>query len=152
MGTSTTNRNDLLGVSQSRVQVPVAASTKIVSGVLVCTNAAGDAVPAADSADLYFFGLSESLADNSAGSAGDTSVLVTPVAAGRLGCIQVNAVSPDRTWIGQDSAAVDDHTVALLSQVAHVVRTGRIVDVVATGTSGKVIIDTTDRTTSFTGS
>lgn len=57
--------------------VPVAASTVIYAGSQVAINAAGYAVPAADTAGLRVLGRAEQTVDNSAGANGDESVPVT---------------------------------------------------------------------------
>ena len=55
---------------------PVAASTKIYKGSLVCLNASGYAVAAANTAAYKFVGVAISQADNSSGSNGDINVEV----------------------------------------------------------------------------
>jgi hypothetical protein len=55
--------------------IPVAASTTITAGTMVCLSG-GYAVPAANTATYVFKGVAVTGADNSAGSAGDLSVLV----------------------------------------------------------------------------
>lgn len=61
------------------VEMPVAASTKIYAGSLVCANASGYVIPAADTAGLTFLGVALNAVDNSAGSNGDKTVLVQTV-------------------------------------------------------------------------
>jgi len=56
--------------------IPVAATTSIASGDLVCANASGYAVSAANTSALKLEGVAQSAADNSAGSAGDITVTV----------------------------------------------------------------------------
>ena len=145
MSASQANRTNIADVQISEVTRKVAGSEHVYSGTLVCVNASGYLVHAADTSGLIFDGYSETEGDNS-GSAvdGNVSCKVTPAAGGCLGCIEVDAVSPDQSWIDQELAIADDHTVALLSQTSHVVRCGRCVDVTKTGTSGRVVIDTTD--------
>jgi hypothetical protein len=58
------------------VSRPVAASTIIYAGTLVAINAAGNAVPAADTAGLKVDGVAEEQVDNSDGSAGDLRINV----------------------------------------------------------------------------
>ena len=55
---------------------PVAASTLIYQGSLVCVDAAGNAVNGADTASYKFVGIANRRADNSSGSAGAISVEV----------------------------------------------------------------------------
>lgn len=127
-------------VEPKTVAREVYQSTTIYTGVLVCLNATGYLVEAADAANLRFDGYAEVGADNSSGSSGDVSALVAPPAA--LGLIEVDAVSPDRTWIGYQLAIVDYKTVALPGTTSYSVRCGKCVAVTKTGTSGRVVIDT----------
>jgi hypothetical protein len=55
---------------------PVAASSTIYAGAIVCVDNNGYAVPGSDSANLKFVGIAREKADNSSGSAGDISVEV----------------------------------------------------------------------------
>ena len=56
-------------------EYPVAASTRIYEGSIVCTSD-GYAVPGADTSRYFFAGIAREGADNSDGSAGDISVKV----------------------------------------------------------------------------
>lgn len=58
------------------VSVPLASATKIYAGTIVALNAAGYAVPGADTAGLVGYGRAEETVDNSTGDAGDLSVNV----------------------------------------------------------------------------
>jgi len=58
------------------VSYPVAASTTIYKGALVCDNGSGYAVPGADNSSYTFIGIAVETADNSSGSAGDKEVRV----------------------------------------------------------------------------
>lgn len=58
------------------VSRPVAASTLIYAGTLVAINAAGNAVPAADTAGLKVDGVADEQVDNSAGLAGALRITV----------------------------------------------------------------------------
>ena len=144
MGASTANRYDIRQVAQARPSVPVAGSTKIYAGIAVAINASGYLVPVTDAVGLQFWGISEQYVDNSGSvTDGALSCSVSGVSGGNLGIIEINAVSPTQAWVGQEVAFTDDHTVALLASTTHVVRCGRVVSVSATGTSGKVLVDTT---------
>jgi hypothetical protein len=57
---------------------PVAGTTEIARGDLVCENTAGYAVPGADTANYKFLGICIYAADNNPGNAGDISVKVVP--------------------------------------------------------------------------
>lgn len=58
------------------VSAPVAASTKILQGCLVCLNAAGYAVQGSDTANLRILGVATEEVDNTSGSNGDLNVQV----------------------------------------------------------------------------
>lgn len=58
------------------LSLKVAAAVKILAGVLVAVNASGYAVPASDTEGLKVIGKAYVTVDNSAGSAGDASVIV----------------------------------------------------------------------------
>ncbi len=108
--------------------LPVAAATKIFAGTLVARNADGRAVPASDTAGLRVVGRAEMYVDNSAGAAGDLSVVI------RLGTYRfansvANAVDADD--VGKMAVVEDDQTVAETS--ANKVCAGRILAVEAAG-------------------
>lgn len=92
---------------------PLAASTRIFAGALVCLNAAGNAVPGATSTTLKARGVAQEYVDNSAGAAGDQRV------ATRRGVFNfANSASADeitRADIGVNAYIVDDQTVAKTS-------------------------------------
>lgn len=89
---------------------PLAASTKIYAGALVCINAAGYAVPGSTSTTLKARGVAQEQVDNSTGAAG--ALLVDS----RRGCFPfVNSAAADeitRADIGATAYIVDDQTVA----------------------------------------
>lgn len=89
---------------------PVAASTKIFAGALVCINSSGYATKGATSTSLKCVGVAQEQADNSAGSAADISVKT------RRGCFKFgNSTSTDAITlaeVGSDCYIVDDQTVA----------------------------------------
>lgn len=90
---------------------PVAASTKIYQGSLVCINASGFAVPAATSTTLKCVGRAEQLADNSTGLASAINIQV------KRGCFKfTNSAGADLIAlkdVGTNAYLVDDQTVAL---------------------------------------
>lgn len=55
-------------------EFPVAASTTIYAGSMVCLNTSGYAVPGADTASFIYVGVAQEKADNSSGSNGDLNV------------------------------------------------------------------------------
>lgn len=58
------------------ITLGLAAAAVIPAGTLVARNAAGDAVPAGNTAGITVIGRAEADSDNTGGSAGDTTVLV----------------------------------------------------------------------------
>lgn len=110
---------------------PVAASTKIYLGALVCTNAAGNAVPGSTSTTLKARGIAQEQVDNLAGSAGDKTVPT------RTGIFPFkNSASGDlitRADIGNDCYIVDDETVAKTSGSSTRSIAGKIKDIDASG-------------------
>ncbi len=89
---------------------PVAASTRIFAGSLVCLNAAGFAVPGATATTLTARGRAEEQVDNRDGAAGDLKVET------RRGVFRFdNSAAADeitRADIGNACYIVDDQTVA----------------------------------------
>jgi hypothetical protein len=94
----------------SQFAFPVAASTKIPGGVIVALNASGLAVNGATATTLKAVGVSEALADNSAGAASDIKVNV------RRGCFKFgNSTAGDAIALADVGAScyiVDNQTVA----------------------------------------
>ncbi len=84
---------------------PVAASIKIYAGSLVCVNADGYAVPAADTSGYIFVGVALEQVDNSAGANGAKSVRIR-----REGVFEFDAASISQAMVGDPMYAVDDHT------------------------------------------
>jgi len=109
------------------LSVPVAASTRIFAGSLVCADADGYAVPAADTAGLKFMGVATAQADNREGSDGDLSVVVRR--RGRYKYAYAGAL--DQTGLGAAAYAVDDQTVDAANGVANSVLVGAIAKVVS---------------------
>jgi hypothetical protein len=87
------------------VEYLVAANTKIYAGSLVCVNAAGYAVPAADTSGYRFAGVALEQVDNSSGSDGGKNVRVR-----RAGVFEFDAVSISQDMVGVAMYAADDHT------------------------------------------
>lgn len=87
------------------VEFPVAASTKIYAGSMVCVNTGGFAVPAADTSGYTFVGVAQEQVDNSSGGDGAKMVRVR-----RAGVFEFDAVSLTQAMVGQPMYAVDDHT------------------------------------------
>lgn len=87
---------------------PVAAGAKIYAGAMVCLNANGYAVPAADQAGLRFVGVAREYVDNIGGANGAKLVLVW-----REGCFDFAASGMSAADVGKPVFVVDDQTVAL---------------------------------------
>lgn len=90
--------------------IPVAASTTIYQGSLVAVNTAGYAVPASATASMRVIGVAETKKDNSAGAAGDLSV-VTRRGAFYFANSSTTAAVVDAD-VGRPCYVVDDNTVA----------------------------------------
>ena len=113
---------------------PVAASTTIYKGALVCINASGYAVPAADTASFKFVGWAVAQADNSSGSAADIDVVVQTE-----GVIELAGSGFALTSVGSKVYVSDDQTVAL-SGVTNDVEVGKVVEYIS-ATLAKVKIN-----------
>lgn len=110
---------------------PVAASTTIYKGALVAINASGYLVPASADRNLRVVGIAEDGADNSAGSAGDLTVVVLRGVYLFANSSTTAAVSD--ADIGRFCYAVDDNTVARHNAVGTRPAAGRVIGV---GTEG----------------
>lgn len=112
-------------------ELPVAASTKIYGGAIVCVNSSGLATKGAVSTTLKAVGVADALADNSAGAASAIRVKV------RRGCFKFgNSASTDLITladIGADAYIVDDQTVAKTNGSSTRSVAGTIRDVEADG-------------------
>lgn len=110
---------------------PLAAGVKIFAGSLVALDASGDAVPGSTATTLTGAGRAEHMADNSAGIAGEKTVLI------RKGCYKfANSAGGDeitRAEIGDDCYIVDDQTVAKTDGGTTRSIAGKISDVITGG-------------------
>lgn len=93
--------------------VPVAAATEIFGGHMICANAAGFAVPGAATAGFTVLGVCDGYVDNSAGTAGDTVVLVRRRKAWNFANLGSDAVT--QAQVGQTCYLADSQTVAKTS-------------------------------------
>lgn len=95
---------------------PVAASTKIYAGTLVCLNASSVATKGATATGLKTVGVAQEQVDNSAGLAGDKTIRV------RRGVYQfANSTAADAIAladVGSSCYIVDDSTVAKTSDTS----------------------------------
>jgi hypothetical protein len=101
--------------------VPVAAATILYAGSLVCADADGFAVPAADTAGLKFLGMALKHVDNSAGANGDKTITVRAGMALRL-----KGSSLAQAQVGDSMYAVDDETVAAVGVTTNDVLVGTL--------------------------
>ena len=104
------------------LSIPVAASTQIFAGSLVCIDDDGYAVPADDAAGLIFAGVATAQADNSTGGAGALSVVVRR--RGRYLLAYDGALS--QAAVGAQVCAVDDQTVDAADDTTNDVAVGVI--------------------------
>lgn len=102
---------------------PVAGGVKIYRGGMVCLNASGYAVPAADAPDYKFAGIAVDSVDNSSGSDGDVYIRVI-----RKGTFAVSKDSPALTDIGENAYVVDDETVSTAATTNNILA-GIVVDI-----------------------
>jgi len=100
---------------------PVAGSSKLYAGGMVCTNSSGYAIPGADTAGVVFLGVSMSQKDNSSGSNGDLNATVRKKGTFKFACSGMAI-----TDIGKPVYVSDDQTVALISGVTNAIPCGRI--------------------------
>ncbi|MHB9072448.1 MAG: hypothetical protein ACYC6G_02865 [Desulfobaccales bacterium] len=108
------------------VDYPVATNTKIFAGSLVCVNAAGYAVPAADTTGYQFAGVAMEQVDNSGGSDGGQSVNLR-----RAGVFEFDAVSITQAMLGTEMEVTDDHTFDDLAGTTNHIKVGQLVKYVS---------------------
>lgn len=113
------------------VGYPVAASTELFAGTLLCLNASGYAVDGADTAGLTFAGICQRAVDNSDGAAGDETVEVWTRGAWLLTGSGFTAAD-----VGELVYLIDNNTVGLAASASvdeHIV-VGSIIEVVDSST------------------
>jgi hypothetical protein len=108
------------------IDFPVAANSKIYAGSLVCANATGYVVPAADTAGLKFAGVALEQADNTGGANGAKTVRLR-----RTGVFEFDALSITQAMVGTAMYIVDDHTMDDASGPTNDIRIGVLVKYVA---------------------
>lgn len=112
-------------------EFPVAATTKIYAGAIVCINSSGLATKGAVATTLKTVGVAQALADNSAGAASAIRVKT------RRGCFKfANSTSTDAITlaeVGSDCYVVDDQTVAKTSGSSTRSVAGKVRDVESDG-------------------
>jgi hypothetical protein len=108
------------------IEFPVAGSTKIYAGSLVCANTSGYAVPAADTAGLRFLGVALEQADNTSGANGAKTLRLR-----RSGAFEFDASSITQAMVGTAMYVVDDHTIDDAAGPVNDIRIGILVKYVA---------------------
>ncbi len=112
MAALTQDRNTAARSGQ-QLALPVAAATVIYMGSMVAVDAAGNAVPASDTAGLKVVGRAMQQVDNSAGLAGDLTVQVDRLAAFKFANSATVPVTAANLF--QPVMVADDQTVAATS-------------------------------------
>lgn len=106
---------------------PVEEAVKIYEGALVMVNAAGYAVPGADTTNCFFVGVADETVDNTSGADGAkvvkvrTNGVITVASAASL----TQANNMDTVYLA------DDQTVDLAANVTNDLIVGKIVEVVS---------------------
>ena len=109
--------------------IPVAADAHVYAGSLVAVDAAGYAVPAADTAGIVLAGVATAEADNTDGAAGAVSTVVR-----RRGRYLLDSASAlDASARGARVYVADDHSVAVAGDATNDVPAGVIDLVVGAG-------------------
>ena len=104
------------------VPFPVINADIIYGGSNVCVNAAGYALPGADTAGLIYAGVALERVDNTAGNAGDKTINVR-----RRGLIKMTlATAITQANVGDNVFLVDDETVDLTANVTNKIFCGII--------------------------
>ena len=106
------------------IEYPVAGSSEIFGGSMVCANASGYAASGADTSGFKFLGVAQEYVDNSDGSDGDKKVVVR-----RKGVFRFAASGMAITDVGESVYIVDDQTVA--KSTTNSVACGRIVEYIS---------------------
>jgi hypothetical protein len=104
------------------VGIPVDGGSTIYGGALVAVNAAGYAVPGADTAGLIFTGVAIEQKDNAAGADGDLTVNVRRK--GLVKCVMGTAIT--QANVGDAVCLKDDQTVDLAANLTNDIAAGTI--------------------------
>jgi len=123
--TALTKDKELLTRAGHEMDVKLAADAVIYNGAMVCANATGYGVPAADTADFDFIGYAIESVDNTGGADGDVSVRVV-----KAGEILVKHSGLTIANLGQAMFVNDDATVK--SSTTNSVYVGRLTELVGT--------------------
>lgn len=115
------------------ILVPIAATTKILQGTIVCRNASGYAVPGSDTANLVTLGLAAEEVDNTGGAAGDLSVRVERGETYKLLNDPTNPVTIASIMTAGAAVIKDNQTVCVAAGATNDIPVGRPVQVDADG-------------------
>ena len=129
----------------SRVQAPLAAGAVIYYGTAVCTDAAGNLNNGADTSGFTYYGIADENVDNTGGAAGALSAQVIPPTVDQNQYVQFPCTSPDQTWMQKHVFLLNNVSVGLTGASTNKVIVGTVFSVDATGTSGLVTVDTTQK-------
>jgi len=110
---------------------PVAAATKIWQGAIVVLDASGNAAPATMATGLVAAGGAQATVDNSAGAAGDMTVVIEKGVFAYANSAAGDLIT--RAEIGDTAYLVDDQTVAKTDATGTRSAAGKIMDVDAEG-------------------
>lgn len=145
MSAATANRPDLASAPVAWIEYPVADNVHIYQYTYICVTTAGYATPAADTSTLRFIGQAIVEADNtiSGHTLGGITVKVVPPSVEPF--CYMNAATPIATWVGEHMYFLDDNTVGLTGDTSNTICAGQCVAIVKTGSSGIVLVDTTER-------
>ena len=113
------------------IGLPVAASTKIEAGHLVAVTAAGYAVPAGDTAGHVVLGIAQETVDNSAGSAGDLTVLIRRKNAFKL--VNSSTAALVQANVGGSAYVQDSVTLTTAAGATNDVAAGTVIAVESDG-------------------
>lgn len=112
------------GGSLRRQAYPVAASTTIYAGGMVCIDADGYAIPAADTAGISrVVGVAVAKVDNSAGADGDLKVVVEYDGAFLF------ATALTQAAVGRDATVSDDQTLSNAATTTNDIIVGRVLEI-----------------------
>jgi len=113
----------------TELEFKVAGGARIYAGSLVCVNAAGYAVPGADTAGFKFVGVARESVDNAGGANGDKTVVVR-----RKGVFRFAGAGLAITDIGASVNVSDDQTTA--KSTSNNVACGKIAEYISATEAG----------------
>jgi hypothetical protein len=103
------------------IEYPVAAGAVIYLGAMVCVNASGYAVPAADTSGFKFVGWAVAKVDNTGGADGAKKVIVR-----RASLFRVKGSNLAQAQVGASMYVVDDETVGAAAEATNNVLVGSL--------------------------